>query len=81
MLSNVIEKAKELLQSDHEVKLKKFQASFNFLEIPDGGARAVCREKLSILHKTSVNKVTNDDNNCFWYALVMLVYACVPTAG
>ena len=33
---------------------------------------------MSILNKTSVNKVTNNDNNCFWYALVMLVYAKHP---
>ena len=75
MLGNVIHKAKELLQSDHEVKLKDFQAAFNFSNIPEGGARSVCRDKLSILNKTSVNRVTNDDNNCFWYALTMLIYA------
>ena len=75
MLGNVLHKAKELLQSDHEVKLKHFMASFNFINIPEGGARSVCRDKLSILNKTSVNKVTNDDNNCFWYALAMLVFA------
>ena len=35
----------------------------------------MCRHKLSILNKKIVNRVTNDDNNCFWYALTMLVYA------
>ena len=75
MLGDVIYKARELLQSDHEVKLKNFQVSFNFIGIPEGGARSVCRDKLSILNKKSVNKVTNDDNNCFWYALTMQVYA------
>ena len=75
MLGDVIYKARELLQSDHEVKLKDFQVSFNFIGIPEGGARSVCRDKLSILNKKSVNKVTNDDNNCFWYALTMQVYA------
>jgi len=64
-----------LLQSDHEVKLKDFKASFNFMNIPEGGCGSVCRDKLSILNKTSVNRVTNDDHNCFWYALTMLVYA------
>ena len=66
------------LQSDHEVLLKDFQITFNFLEIPEGGSRNVSRDKLSILNKASVNKVTNNDNNCFWYALVMLVYAKHP---
>ena len=47
MLGNVIHKAKELLQSDHEVKLKDFKASFNFMNIPEGGCRSVCRDKLS----------------------------------
>ena len=75
MLGAVLHKAKELLQSDHEVKLKDFMASFHFIKIPDGGARSVCRDKLSILNKTSVNTVTNDDNNCFWYALTMLIYS------
>ena len=51
MLGDVIHKAKELLQSDHEVKLKNFMASFNFISIPEGGARSVCRDKLSILNK------------------------------
>ena len=74
MLGNVIHKAKELLQSDHEVKLKDLQASYNSISIPQGGARSVCRDKLSILNKTSANRVTNDDSNCFWYALTMLVY-------
>ena len=63
MLGNVINKAKDLLQSDHEVKLKDFKVSFNFLKIPDGGARSVCRDKLSILNKTSVNRITSGDNN------------------
>ena len=74
MLGNVIHKAKELLQSDHEVKLKDFKASFNFMNIPEGGCGSVCRDKLRILKKT-FNGITNNDNNCFWYALTMLVYA------
>ena len=78
MLVQVVDRAMELLQSDHEVLLKDFQITFNFIEIPDGGASSVSREKLSILNKTSVNRVINDDNNCFWYALVMLVYTKHP---
>ena len=50
--------------------------TFHFINVPSGGTGATTsREKLSILNKTSVNRVVNDDNNCFWYALVMLVYA------
>ena len=75
MLGDVIHKAKELLQSDHEVKLKNFMAAFNFINIPEGGARSVCLDKLSILNNKSVNRVTNDENNCFCHALTMQVYA------
>ena len=78
MLVQVADRATELLQSDHEVLLKDFQITFNFIEIPDGGASTASRDKLSILNKTSVNRVVNDDNNCFWYALVMLIYAKHP---
>lgn len=79
MLVQVIDRTTALLQSDHEVLLKNFEITFHFIEIPNGGASAtVSREKLSILNKTSVNRVVNDDNNCFWYALVMLVYAKHP---
>ena len=47
--------------------------------MPSGGSGAtVSREKLSILNKTSVNKVVNDDNNCFWYALVLLIHRNNP---
>ena len=78
MLVQVADRATELLQSDHEVLLKDFQITFNFIEIPDGGASTTSRDKLSILNKKSVNRVVNDDNNCFWYALVMLIYAKHP---
>ena len=37
MLKHVIHKAKELLQSDHTVKLTDFKASFEFIKAPDGG--------------------------------------------
>ena len=42
------------------------------------GTATVARDKLSTLNKKSVNRVTNNDNNCFWYALVMLIFAKHP---
>ena len=75
MLGDVVSKAKDLLQSDHEVKLKDFRVSFQFLKIPAGGAWSVSRERSDILKKKSVNTVTNNDNNCFWYALTMQVHS------
>ena len=76
MLVAVVGRAVELLQSDHEVLLKDFRITFNFIEIPSGSGHyaTASRDRLSILNKKSVNRVVNDDNNCFWYALVMLVY-------
>ena len=76
MLVEVVGRAVELLQSDHEVLLKDFRITFNFIEIPSGSGHyaTASRDRLSILNKKSVNRVVNDDNNCFWYALVMLVY-------
>ncbi len=77
MFVQLVNRASELLQSNHDVLLKDFQITFNFIEIPhgSGGTATVSRDRLSILNKKSVNRVVNDDNNCFWYALVMLVYA------
>ncbi len=76
MLVQVVSRATDLLQSDHEVLLTNFQITFNFIDIPTGvaGDATTSRERLSLLNKTSVNRVVNDDNNCFWYALVMLVH-------
>ena len=65
MLVQIVGRSSDFLQSDHEVLLKDFQITFNFIEIPEGGSATVSRDKLSILNKTSVNKVTNNDNNCF----------------
>ena len=75
MLGDVVNKARDLLQSDHEVKLKDFHVSFQFIKIPDGGAWCVSRERSDILNKKSVNTVKNNDNNCFWYALTMQVHS------
>ena len=75
MLGDVVNKARDLLQSDHEVRLKDFNVSFQFLKIPAGGAWSVSRERSDILKKKSVNTVTNNDNNCFWYALTMQVHS------
>jgi len=75
MLEDVVNKARDLLQSDHEVRLKDFNVSFQFLKIPAGGAWSVSRERSDILKKKSVNTVTNNDNNCFWYALTMQVHS------
>ena len=65
MLVQLVNRTTELLQSDHEVLLKHFQITFNFLEIPAGGSASVSRDKSIILNKTSVNKISNNDNILF----------------
>ena len=49
---------------------------YNYIVIPGGaGSQATTsREKLSILNTSSVNRIVNRDNNCFWYALTNVVY-------
>ena len=74
MLVQPVNRAIEMLQSDREVLLKHFQITFNFIEIPAGGSASVSRDKLSIINKTSVNRKSNNDNNCLWYALVSLIH-------
>ena len=75
MFSHLVDRITTMLQSDREVILKGFEIQFHFILIPDGGCGTESREKHSILNKTSVNCIKNKDNNCFWYALVNLVYA------
>ena len=51
MLVEVVGRAVELLQSDHEVLLKDFRITFNFIDIPSGSGHAsVSRVRLSILN-------------------------------
>ena len=67
------------IQSNRAIDPKSLNFTFHFINVPSGGSGAtVSREKLSILNKTSVNKVVNDDNNCFWYALVLLIHRKHP---
>ncbi len=75
-MADVARRVRDLLQSEVEVKLTDLLLAFSFIKIPDGsGSTAtVSRDQLSILNKMSVNKVVNDDNNCF---LVCFNNACV----
>jgi len=75
-LTDYIKETSDFYQIEKS-NLKKLdlKISFNFVEIPAGSGRVKSREYDSILNKTSVNRVVNDDNNCFWYALVNLVHS------
>ena len=65
-------------QSDTVIDPLSLVFIFHFMIIPKGGASTTSRDKLSIYNKTSVNCVVNQDNNCFWYALLPLVYPKHP---
>ena len=75
MWADLRDRIYHVIQSDRKNIYKSLKFIYHFMTIPKGGASTAARDRLSILNKTSVNCVTNDDNNCFWYALVMLVYS------
>ena len=75
MYSHLRERIYAGIQSGQQINLSSRVFTFHFITIPSGGASSTSREKQSLLNKTSVIQVVNDDNNCFWYALAMLVYA------
>ena len=54
------------------IYLNTLVMQFHFTIIPKGGCGTVDRDLESVYKKTSVLKIVNDDNNCFWYAM-----ACV----
>ena len=54
------------------IYLNTLVMQFRFTIIPKGGCGTVDRDLESVYKKTSVLKIVNDDNNCFWYAM-----ACV----
>ena len=65
----------KVIQSAATVKLKDMEITFNFFMVPVGGKSNSTqnRDRESILNKTSVARIDNDDNNCFWYALAYLM--------
>jgi len=65
----------ERIQSSYgNIFLETMKFEYHFVIIPSGGACSTTnRDTNSILNKTSVLKIKNDDNNCFWYALACLM--------
>ena len=63
-VESILEK---VMQSDETVKLKDMEITFHFFMIPVGGKSnsAENRDRESILNKTSVARIDNNDNNCF----------------
>ena len=55
------------------IDLKSLVLQFHFTIIPKGGCSSVNRDLESVYKKTSVLKIVNDDNNCFWYAMACMM--------
>ena len=55
------------------IYLETMKFEYHFIIIPSGGACSTNRDANSILNKSSVLQIKNDDNNCFWYALACLM--------
>ena len=55
------------------VYLRTLEMQFHFTIIPKGGCGTVDRDLESVYKKTSVLKIVNDDNNCFWYAMACMM--------
>ena len=73
-LDTFIEKIYQVLQSGDAIDLKKSILNISFILQPQGSGRSTDdRSKDSILNKSSVIKIINDDNNCFWYALTISI--------
>jgi len=53
--------------------LETMKFEYHFIIIPSGGAASTNRDTNSILNKSSVLQIKNDDNNCFWYAIACLM--------
>ena len=64
------------IQSEETYKLRDMELKFNFFLFPAGGKSnsTQSRDRESILNKTSVARIENNDNNCFWYALSRVFY-------
>jgi hypothetical protein len=73
-LDDFIEKIMKLIQSDEQVKLNSFRLTFHFAIIPSGSGHLESKTLNEHYKKKSVVRVKNNDNNCFWYSLVNLVY-------
>ena len=46
---------------------------FNFVLQPSGGKYVIDRDRESILSKKSVVRIVNNDDNCFWCALSIVL--------
>ena len=58
---------------DSRFDINSLEMTFDFAEIPSGsGCGTTDRDLESVFNEKSVVEITNDDNNCFWYAMACL---------
>ena len=63
-----------LMMQYGSIKLSSLKFHFNFIILPSGGCCGTTDRSLeSVFMKKSVIKVVNDDNNCFWYSMAILM--------
>jgi hypothetical protein len=71
--NDLMERIHRVIQSNTIILLSTLKIVYNFAIIPSGGSCGTrCREIESIINKTSVIQMINDDNNCFWYCMAIL---------
>jgi hypothetical protein len=67
-------KVYEAIQSAGKVFMSTLKFQYNFAIVPSGaGCGTKCRDIESVMNKKSVIQIVNDDNNCFWYAMAILL--------
>ena len=75
-VDHVTKQIMDAIQSSMDIGIKDLTILFHFFMQPSGGASGhgtQSRALESILSKKSVNRIVNDDNNCFWYALIIAI--------
>ena len=75
MLQELVKRIEKNIQSSQNINFSQVLFTFNFLTIPQGGKYLVTNDKEHIFKKRSVVKIVNNDNNCFWYALIVTLYS------
>ena len=71
---DILRKIELGMEKYDEIDLSTLEIIYKFIDIPTGGSGTTSRDKLSILNKSSVIQIRNNDNNCFWYALALQIY-------
>ena len=75
---DMINKIYDLVQSAMTIRLSMLKMNFHFAIMPEGSGYLESKTLSEHYKKKSVVRVNNQDNNCFWYSLVNLIYMNHP---